>query len=303
MSLKIAYICLCHTDPVFVAKTAKALNYELDGFFIHVDKKRDISPFVDACNGLNNVHFVKERIDNYWGGYNSIIATMRTIKLALSTNDYDRFVLLQGQDYPLYSPKEIHNFFEANIDVEFCKAKNISVSKSKKDYMKCCGLWLMDMPHPSFIMKCIRFFFHKFNTFGIKYRLPTFKNGKEKWDVYHGWAQFALTRDCIKHILDTYENNAMYNKYMKHRFPPDEIYIHTIIHNSPFRNNVSKDVIIRRSGEETLLNLTYFEYPVYVTVFTDKEDYKWLKNTGCLFVRKVNSSSSNLLDEIDKHIL
>ena len=90
---------------------------------------------------------------------------------------------------------------------------------------------------------------------------------------------------------------------MKYRFPPDEIYIHTIIHNSPFRNNVSKDVIIRRSGEETLLNLTYFEYPVYVTVFTDKEDYKWLKNTGCLFVRKVNSSSSTLLDEIDKHIL
>ena len=84
------------------------------------------------------------------GGYNSIIATMRTIKLALSTNDYDRFVLLQGQDYPLYSPKEIHNFFEANIDVEFCKAKNISVSKSKKDYMKCCGFWMMD-GKPNFV--------------------------------------------------------------------------------------------------------------------------------------------------------
>ena len=67
MSLKIAYICLCHTDPVFVAKTAKALNYAADGFFIHVDNKQDISPFVEACNGLNNVHFVKERIDNHWG--------------------------------------------------------------------------------------------------------------------------------------------------------------------------------------------------------------------------------------------
>lgn len=303
MALKIAYICLCHTDPVFVARTAKTLQYEEDGFFIHVDNKQDITPFREACNGIDNVYFVEERIDNYWGGYNSIIATMRTIKLALSTNDYDRFVLLQGQDYPLYSPAEIHNFFESNIDIEFCKAKNISISKNKKDYMKCCGLWFMDMQHSSFIMKCIRFLFHKFNTCGIKYRMPTFKNGKEKWSIYHGWAQFALTRDCIKYVLDIYENNAKYNKYMKHRFPPDELYIHTIIHNSPFRDKVSKDVIIRRSGEETLLNLTYFEYPVYVTVFTDKEDYKWLKNTGCLFVRKVNSSSSNLLDEIDKHIL
>ena len=90
---------------------------------------------------------------------------------------------------------------------------------------------------------------------------------------------------------------------MKHRFPPDEIYIHTIIHNSPFKHKVSKNVIVNRSGAKTLLNLTYFEYPNFVTVFTDKDDYQWLKNTGCLFVRKVNSNSYNLINEIDKNIL
>lgn len=301
MALRIAYICLCHTDPIFVARTAKTLQYEKDGFFIHVDNKQDITPFTEACDGIDNIYFVKERIDNYWGGYNSIIATMRTIQLALSTDDYDRFILLQGQDYPLYSPKEIHNFFETHIDTEFCKAKNISISANKKDYMKCCGLWLMDM-RPSFPLKYIRALLHRFNTIGIKYRLPTFKKNKETWSIYHGWAQFALTRDCIKYILNVYENNLPYNKYMKYRFPPDEIYIHTIIHNSPFKEKVPNDVIIRRSGEETLLNLTYFEYPVYVTVFTDKDDYQWLRATGCLFVRKVNSTSSDLLDEIDRHI-
>jgi capsule polysaccharide modification protein KpsS len=112
-----------------------------------------------------------------------------------------------------------------------------------------------------------------------------------------------LTADCVKYVLNVFENNQKYNNYMKHRFPPDEIYIHTIIQNSPFSEKVSKDIIVRRSGEETLLNLTYFEYPVYVTVFTDRNDYQWLKNTGCLFVRKVNSSSIDLLDELDKHIL
>lgn len=302
MAIKIAYICLCHTDPVFVAKTAKSLQYESDGFFIHVDNKQDITPFVAACDGIENVHFVKKRIDNYWGGYNSIVATMKTIKLALSTDNYDRFVLLQGQDYPLYSPKEIHDFFEAHRDIEFCKAKNISVSKIKKDYTKCCGFWLMDV-RPVFPVKYIRTLLHRFNTLGIKYRSSTFKGKNEKWSIYHGWAQFALTNDCIKYVLNVYENNVSYNRYMKHRFPPDEIYIHTIIHNSPFKDKVSKDVINVRSGEETLINLTYFEYPMYVTVFTNKDDYKWLRNTGCLFVRKVNSSSSALLEEIDKHII
>lgn len=302
MSIKIAYICLCHADPAFIAKTAKTLQYESDGFFIHVDNKQDVTPFKTACAGAGNVYFVEDRVDNYWGGYHSIVATMKTLQLALATDDYDRFILLQGQDYPLYAPKEIHNFFESHFDVEFCKAKNISISEDKKDYMKCCGFWFMDTKSV-FPLNYARSLMYKVNALGIKYRSPVFKDRKGQWNIYHGWAQFALTKNCVKYILNVYENNHSYNRYMKFRFPPDEIYIHTIVHNSPFKDKVSKDVIIRRSGEKTLLNLTYFEYPVLVTVFTNKEDYQWLRNTKCLFVRKVNSSSTDLLDEIDRHIL
>ena len=302
MALKIAYICLCHLDPKFIARAAKALQYEQDGFFVHVDNKVDIEPFISACAGLDNVHFVEDRIDNYWGGFHSTIATIRTIKFALSKDNYDRFVILQGQDYPLFSPKHIHEFFEKYKDTEFCKAKNISISPNKRDYMKCCGYWMMD-GKPNFFQKCLRVFLVKLNKTGIKYRKATFKNGKEKWNIYHGKAHIALTRDCVNYVLNVYENNRAYNKYVKHRFPPDEMYIHTIIHNSHFKDKVCKEIIIDRFGKETLFNLTYLEYPVYATVFRDKEDYQWLKNMGCLFVRKVNSTSGELLDEIDKHIL
>ena len=302
MNIKIAYICLCHTEPEIVARTARALKYGDDGFFVHVDNKQDASPFIKACEGISGVHFVENRIDNFWGGFNSIIATMRTLQLAMKTDDYDRFVLLQGQDYPLYSPREIHEFFASHADVEYCKARNVSTSKNKKDYMRCCGYWLMDMK-PSGLMKYARALLHRFNTLGIKYRSPKFKRGNEEWSVYHGWAQFALTRNCVGYVLDVYENDTAYNDYMRHRFPPDEIYIPTIIHNSHFKDKVSTDVIRLRTGQETMINLTYFEYPVYIIVFKDKEDYEWLKKTGCLFVRKLNSSSTELLDEIDSHIL
>lgn len=299
--LKIAYICLCHTDPQFVARTARVLRYHGDGFFIHVDRKTNIAPFVAECMGLDHVHFVENRIDNYWGGFHAVIATVRTIQLALSYGNYDRFILLQGQDYPLVSPKEIHDFFEANTEVEFCKAKDISRSKQKKDYMKCCGFWIMDC-RPRFPLKLFRSFLHRLNLLGIPYRSAIFRSRKETWTIYHGWAQFALTGACVQHILRVYEENRAYNSYMKHRFPPDEIYFHTIIHNSPFKEKVSPYVVVNHSGEATQLNLTYFEYPAQVMVFTEKEDYHWLKNTGCLFVRKVNSGSVDLLNEIDAHI-
>lgn len=297
----IAYLYLCHNNSELLGRVARVLKYKDDAIFVHVDKKVDIAPFVESTQGCSNVHFV-ERVENYWGGFNSIVATMELIREALKTGNYSRFVLLQGQDYPLFSPAEIHEFFDGN-DTEYCKAQDITVSKDKKDYMKWAGYWDMDGKTKNIFDKGFRFVLSKVNQLGIKYRFGVFHNRGKKWHVFKGWAQFALTEACAKYVLSVYDNNPKFNRYMKHRFPPDEIYIHTIVHNSSFKDKVSNDVITRRNGEKTLLNLTYFEYPVNVTVFTEATDYQWLKNTGCLFVRKVNTASNNLLDEIDKNII
>ncbi len=297
----IAYIYLCHNNPELLGRVANALKYGDDAIFVHVDNKVDIDPFIASANVHTNVHFNLNRIDNYWGGFNSIIATMETIRLALNYGKYSRFVLLQGQDYPLFSPKEIHNFF-LNNELEYCQAEDITMSIDKKDYMKWAGYWFTDFKSKSFVAKAICVAVSRFNRLGIKYRTGIFKYNGKKWHVYKGWAQFALTEACVKYVLDTYDNNKKFNRFIKHRFPPDEIYIHTIIHNSKYKEKLSKNLIRRRNGELTTLNLTYFEYPVSVTVFTERTDYEWLKKTGCLFVRKVNSSSKELLDEIDANI-
>ena len=204
---------------------------------------------------------------------------------------------MQGQDYPLFSNEYIHKFFLEHSKTEFCKAKNISISKNKKDYMKVGGYWHAD--NTNLFWKVI----HKFNSVGLKYRRTRYKNKDTIWNIYHGWAQFALTRQCVEYCLDFFNTNILFNKFMKHRFPPDELYFQTLIYNSSFVNNVDKTIVYNRNGAKTNLNLTYFEYPTFVTVFRDKSDYYWLKDIGCLFVRKVNSSSKELVEEIDKNII
>ena len=302
----IAYLYICHNNPELLRRVANVLEYNEDSIFVHVDNKVDITPFIQATKNCKNVYFINKRINNYWGGFNSIVATIELMRMALNLGEYSRFVLLQGQDYPLFSPKQIHAFFDNN-NIEYCRAKDITISKDKNDYMKWAGYWLMDGHYKNFfakgIRKGIRFILSKINKLGIKYRSGIFRSNGEKWHVFKGWAQFALTNACVQHIVSVYDNNKKFNRFMKHRFPPDEIYIHTIIHNSRFKEKVSDNIIVRRNGEKTLLNLTYFEYPVQVTVFTASLDYQWLKNTGCLFVRKVNDTSEALLNEIDKNIM
>lgn len=294
---RIAYICICHKDPEFIARVCNKLNYKDDAVFIHVDKKTDEKPFKEKCKNLKNVHFVKDRIKVYWGGWNYIIATMRTYELALKTGKFTRFVVLQGQDYPLFSNSYIHNFFEQHKETEFCRGIDITESTDKASYMKMCGYWHMDQKLPSVVLfKCLRRLMGKINDLGIPYRRRTYKNMR----VVYGGAFTALTENCVKYILEYYKNNPGYNRYMKHRFPPDELYIQSIVHNSPFKEKLYDKIIYNRQGFATKQNLTYFEYPKEVTVFKTIEEYEEIKKLGSLYLKKVNSSSRELLDYIDK---
>ena len=306
--LTIAYIVLCHDEPHLLGRVAKSLRYGNDRLFVHVDKKVTETPFLEAVQGLENVQFVSHREEIYWGGFSSIVATMESIRDVLQSGIiYDRIVLLQGKDYPLHSPAYIHSFFQAHSTEEFCHAINVTTSPNPRDYMKCCGYWRMD-GKKSFkdkvINKALAFFNCKLK---VKYRKGYFCNSDQRWDVYKGWAQVAITSKCAKYILDIYDQCPAYNKFMRHRFPPDEIYIHTILHNSFFRDNISNYRLVPRKTaewESTDLNLTYFEYPAYVTVFKDEEELSDLLSTKALFLRKVTyGESASLLEEIDKFIL
>lgn len=307
--VRIADLVLCHDEPELLKRLARALAYKDDKLFVHVDKKSDINPFIEAVQGLRNVVFLQQRESVYWGGFNSITATMALVRAALRDNiKYDRMVLLQGKDYPLRSPEYIHDFFKKRKEEEFCKAKNITKSKDPRDYMKCCGWWNLDRK-PNLWQKSVNRFFSFLNTkLRVKYRKGYFSLGGryEKWDIYKGWAQVAVTRECAVYILKIYEEMPKYNRYMRHRFPPDELYIHTIIYNSSFRKQITDYSLVPRKNAEWFseqLNVTYFEYPKNVTIFKQAADYKELLETNGLFFRKATyAESSELLDEIDRFI-
>lgn len=297
--MKIAYLIMCHMDPEFVQRTAIKLSNDRNHVFIHVDKKQDISEYIFEHN---NVHFCRNRIENYWGGWNAVIATINLLKKAMETESFDRYVLLQGQDYPLYSNEYIEEFFNKYSDIEFCRAYNLTHTKDNKDSMKVYGYWFIDKPK-SKISKVLRYPIKKIcsicNKNLIKYRKGYYVENGVKYEVYSGWAQWAITEQCAKYILEFYETHKKFNSYFKYSFPPDEIYFHTIIYNSKFAKKTVDSGPINSRSNEKLLNLTYFEYPDQIRVFKSVEDYEKLMNSGCLFARKFNSQSESLLDYID----
>lgn len=60
-----------HTDPIQLRRLVFSLNGEDIEFFIHIDKKSDIQPFLRELN-LENVHFLKNRISTSWGAFHNV---------------------------------------------------------------------------------------------------------------------------------------------------------------------------------------------------------------------------------------
>lgn len=293
--MKIGYIILCHKEPKLVAEIAERVTKGTENIaVIHVDLKSDIEKFKNEISTTDQIIFVENRVSIYWGGFSSIEATMTALQLAMQYN-CDRYVLLQGCDYPLHTNDYIAQFFEQNKNVEFLKAYNVTKSNRKYNYMKCFGYHIYDGIDRG--KKCLSTYiarsFTAINKLGVKYRKGYYQNKSngEKYDVYWGWGHFAITHECAAYILSIYMNDVSFNRYFKHIFPVDETYLQTIVYNSPFKNMVRDGGPVDESNHQTvqsMLNLTYFEYPKHVIVFNDPKEVPKEVKQNYIYIRKVS---------------
>ena len=304
--MKIAFLNLCHCDPDLVARAAGKLGKnENFHMYIHVDQKTSEAPFREKTRDLPNVFFVRNRKKVYWGGFHAIEATIELMREALESREaYDYFLLLQNLDYPIKSNREIEAFFRKHHGKEFIRACRIGGSRDRHFQEK---YKLYHQFDDDFYLRShsqAGKLFHDLKK--VIRSVPWFtfsgmiKEGGNTYPLYYGAAQWALTRDCVRYILDFYDSHPGFNQVMRHIKFPDEEYFHTIVHNSEFKYRCLKYDEPERRWLVNWRNLHYFEYPKEITVFEEK-DFEKLMGREELFCRKVRTGvSDRLLDKIDE---
>ena len=68
----------------------------------------------------------------------------------------------------------------------------------------------------------------------------------------------------------------------------------------PFVKNTPNGRAVTKPYLSDFENLTYFEYPVTVTLFKEKKDWHKLRDSCFLYFRKASSDRRELLDYIDQ---
>ncbi|GJE40465.1 beta-1,6-N-acetylglucosaminyltransferase [Methylobacterium persicinum] len=298
---KLAYIILAHSDAPHFERLIRRLNDPRVAFFVHIDAKADLAPFQKAASGFPNVVFVNDRVRVMWAAFSQVESTLRAFRTALAHTDgsCSHFVVLSGADYPIATNDEILERFAAHPRHEFIRRFDLLSCGDHRQRQRVLGWHFRELADrftwqrkPLFVFETLLRFLPK--------RVPknlVFASGSN-------W--IALTRDCAKYCVDYSERHPELAKLMRTSFATDEIYFHTIVHNSKFAEQagpLEPYLDVTELGGPWKYGNVHFLNPIKTIEGAQEAETILRDYPTMLFARKFSSTlSRDALARIDDHL-
>jgi len=126
MQPTVAYLILSHHLPGLAARLVGALQHPRAAFFLHIDAKTSLKPYLDALPVPlpDNVFFIDQRTAGHWGTFSLVQASLNALGAALGRfPQVGHLALLSGQSYPLVSAGVVVERLQAQSGRSFVQAE------------------------------------------------------------------------------------------------------------------------------------------------------------------------------------
>ncbi|MEY4504274.1 MAG: hypothetical protein RL154_567 [Pseudomonadota bacterium] len=128
----VAYLILAHRYPEQFKRLFKAIYDPANYYIIHIDKRSGdklYDEIQDFLVGFANTALLKSE-NAVWGGYSLVDAELRGIEELLKMGaEWEFFINLSAQDFPIKSQKYIRDFLTQNRGKDFMKLSNQSITR------------------------------------------------------------------------------------------------------------------------------------------------------------------------------
>lgn len=266
-----AYLILCHNNFKQLCLLLDLLDDKRNDIYIHVDKKTNNVPFdmIKAATKHSGVYFV-DRINVTWGGFSLVRAELNLIKAA-AKGGYDYCHLMSGVDLPLKSQNEIHAFFDRLNGKECISFERIdNVLERVRYYYP-----LQDVVGRT--QSLTANFFRKVQDLIVrvqrKLKISRIRGREVMFHEGANWVSF--TGNFAKYIV---KKTPFIRRNFRFTFIPDELYIQTLVMNSPFKDRLHTTTVRlidwERGRPYTFTNSDYDELTSSDKLFARKFDYK-----------------------------
>ena len=291
---KHAYLVIAHDNVKQLQMLIHALDAPFNDIYIHFDQSSNQRVERDNFKVQYSQLTISTEFKVHWGSY-SIVKTEMFLFRQAFRGKYSYYHLLSGSDYPIKRPIEIYNFFEDSQKefVLFSSETMQEINYDRIDYRHICSEkfrtgrnkmenkvidWLDEIGvliQKGFGIRQLRLF-------------PVYQKGSQ-------WV--SLTGNFVEYLLT---QEAIIEKAFRLSFVPDEMFVQTVLVNSPYKENIYDTSHYNKSVQ----NMRYIDWErgkPYVFTFSDLDE---LLNSSCMFARKFDTRcDSRILYEIDKRIL
>ncbi len=312
--MKHAVLILAHKNVEQVSRLVAALKSENLDIFIHFDKKMMVTneEYSKIKEKNKNVYFSKQRVSCMLDTWSLVEATYYLLKLAKSTSNYNYYLLLSGQDYPIKSVNIILNYLEEQypkplidctpydknnwIAPGFSRCRNISMHNLVNKMTK--RKWLKKLLLiPVYCYEILTTMF---------YGRPINILKKAGCDLYGGSAWWVLPDECINLIISEIEEETEIIKAFRRKTTPEETFFQTMV----MRSNLAYLVEVNDINcvAQNCPTFAYFQDvdkpPTGHPYIFKIENYKKICDLPNMFARKFDQDvDAEILDAIDKNLL
>lgn len=289
-----AWLILTHGNFEILEKQLRFLDSENADFFIHVDAKAEL----DAERFLtvpetSRVTFVSRHCIS-WGHFAMVEAELELLRAAVP-GGYDYYHLLSGVDVPLKPRAYIEEYFTRSPGTNYVSFLAPEISQNDLyRVMFYYPLQRYNIRKPA-VRRALRNFSGAVQLgFGVDRtrRLPdgfVFQKGSQWFSITHALAAYLLEKESeIRNLFtDTY--------------CPDEMFVHTEIMNSPFRDTLPPTAFENNYAKSCLRYIDWQRGNPYTFTDADLEELLAAPETA-LFARKFDyRSNPGVVDALFDH--
>ncbi|MDX1959981.1 MAG: beta-1,6-N-acetylglucosaminyltransferase [Leptospiraceae bacterium] len=270
----IAYFILVHRFPDQFKRLFKSIYHPKNHYLIHIDGKTNIDTYEEIQEFILDYPntYLLESENVVWGGYSMVQAELNGMKYLLEVNaNWDFFINLSGQDFPLQSQEFIQDYLGKNRESSFIKIANQLIDR------------------PDTMNRVENFYVETPNGFvGRQSSRPMMKGVTS----YIGGQWMILNRECCEFICNSPEVKSFEDFYLN-TFIADESFFQTVIMNTSFIGNIINDdkraIIWIPDGNIKLRPKTF-------TIL----DADFLMNNEHLFARKFDANiDENIINQVE----
>lgn len=279
---KHAYLILAHKNLRQLRKLIELLDHPRNDIYLHVDAKlKDFNP--EEWSGITRhspLHILPERINVSWGGVSIMRAELALLRHAVASGSHDYYHLLSGMDLPIKTQDYIHGFFDRNKGYEF-----INLWQFKKSTLSRFRYYtVFPEGEGKFRTRIINHIFKGLQMLvGCRInRNIDFRFGSQWFSITHSFATYVLSQE------------QWLEKVFRHTSTCDEIFIPTLVCNSPFRDKLYIPTPVANQKEVNLANMRFIDWTRGESIrhpWTFRaDDLPLLENVPHLWARKFDET-------------